>query len=231
MICLDFYGLPGCGKSTVSHAVADVLRRDYDVMECSYAVDLGYPAWIRFFIKLYFAFALFLMNPTTMCRLVRLIRDCNHGFYCASFYKNLLNLAYKVRALLKSRESIIIFDHGLWQSVISLHYQQFEEIDYNQTYQTLLKIIDKSNRYVNIYLKTDIGVSIKRMTERSTDKARLEYLAPERRDQELIYQQGVFNTYPLHDVLVDGNMTIVNCRDYIIDCLNENGCFAELSWR
>ena len=51
--CIDFYGLPGSGKSTISHLLADKLRGEVDVIEPSFHIDHDYSVIERIIKKKY----------------------------------------------------------------------------------------------------------------------------------------------------------------------------------
>lgn len=230
MICLDFYGLPGSGKSTISHLVAKKLRENYKVREVSYEIDFGYAALIRGIIKLRYVLMLMINRPSCFFKLIGLIYNCGNYPLGKGFIKNLLNIAYKIKALQKESDTILIFDHGLWQTVLSLHYQQMDA-DYRGTYQQLLSLIPNDVEFLNVFLKLDPDNAVIRMKERTTDKARLEYLCQEEMMQELVNEVGILENYPNHDLIVDARLSKEDCCNIIINNLNEKGCFTELSRR
>lgn len=228
MICLDFYGLPGSGKSTISHIVSSKLRENENIKEVSYEIDHGYPTWIRGIIKLKNVISLLISNPSLFHQLILLIIKCDHSLLGRAFYSNLFNLAFKINAIQSGGANCLVFDHGFWQSVVSLHYRHKGIVDYSQTYKQLRSLVSPNIIFFNIYIRLEPEMAIKRMAERTTDKARLEYLRHKEKIQELNDEVLILNNYPKHDIIVDAMMSEDDCCDYIIDKLYDKGCFSKL---
>lgn len=220
MICLDFYGLPGSGKSTISHLVAEKLREDLHVKEVSYDIDHGCSKWIRGLIKFKELIIIMVAHPCIFMKLIKVIADF-HCIWNNKFYRNLLNLAFKVRALQHTDFDIVIFDQGLWQSVTSLKYGCCEDVDIISAYKKICSLINRNVYVLNVYIKVDVKIAERRLLSRESGRARVEKLNDDERLVELELEANIFDQYPQHHIIADGHMEKDTCCDYLIKQMHE----------
>ena len=220
MICLDFYGVPGSGKSTISHLVAEKLREDFYVKEVSYDIDHGYPQWIRGLIKFNELIILMVAHPCVFKGLIKVIANF-HRIWNNKFYRNLLNLAFKVRALQHTGFDIVIFDQGIWQSVTSLIYGCREDVDIISAYKKMCSLINRNVYILNVYIKVDVKIADCRLLSRKSGRARVEKLNYDERLEELELEANIFDQYPRHHIVADGHMEKDTCCDYLIKQIHE----------
>ena len=122
LICIDLFGIPGSGKSLLSHHVAGFLRaRGYRVEEPSYRLDHDLPKLRRLFAKWRCTRQLFRKEPAMKQALLRLVSDC--GYRGKEGWKQLLNVGYKLFLLHHATSQVLIFDEGILQSSISLSFK------------------------------------------------------------------------------------------------------------
>lgn len=202
-VCIDFYGLPGCGKSTISHLLANELRKDFKVVEPSYDMDHSHSAVDRLLRKSIETLWLLLRYPKTFYSLFRLIEGCGFRCWKKEFYINLLNISYKVNSLKKKSAHYIVFDQGLWQSVVSLFYMKENKEDVIVAYNKLLTIVPNSVGYTNIYVQVDANTAIKRMETRKAAISRVQLLDEISRMKELQNQLTLMEDLPNPRLIVN----------------------------
>jgi len=202
-VCLDFYGLPGCGKSTISHLLANELRKNFIVVEPSYDMDHGHSVVGRLLRKSFETILLLLRYPRSFYSLFSLIKGCGYSCLKKDFYINLLNISYKINSLKKQSAHYIIFDQGLWQSVVSLFYMKENKEDVIVAYNKLLSIVPNSVCYTNIYVQVDTDTAIKRMDNRKAAISRVQLLDEISRMKELQNQLTLMEDLPNPRLIVN----------------------------
>lgn len=194
MVCLDFCGLPGSGKSTISHLLAERLKQRFEVVEePSYDMDHNHSAVIRGLLKLYGCLYMFMLNLSHFISLVGIIRDCGHNLFQKTFYLNLLNLAYKIDAINRCKVDYLILDQGLWQSVVSLFYENNNLNYFALTYKKLESLISSDIERVSICLQSDVETAMLRLSLRSSNNSRVQMLCDSEREKELKRQLDMLN--------------------------------------
>lgn len=168
-IHIEFYGLPGCGKSTVSHCVAEKLRAEgYKVFEPSYKIDHELNPIVRRITKLMFTIRFAILYHKDFVSIKTMIRKNGYTKKC-EMIGQLVNIAPKYYKYENSEKAIYIWDEGLIQSAISLvfknHYSAIDEC---------ITTFQKKFDMVSIYLYIDIQTALERMNNRSTNDSRVE---------------------------------------------------------
>lgn len=222
MVCLDFYGLPGSGKSTISHLVAEKLRGKAIVVEPSYELDHGCSLIKRLAGKSNAVMVLVLKHPKVFLKIVNIITSCGFKGSDYAFYIHLLNICYKILSLKKIDERILIFDQGLWQSTMSLFYRKDDKADFLNVYDKLQSLVNRNVTIVNIKIMVDIDTAIDRMDNRHTNISRVQLLSDEDRIVELKELSLMIERIPATSFVVDsGKMDEHTCANKIILGLNE----------
>lgn len=198
-ISLEFYGLPGCGKSTVSHKLADELRTDgWNVWEPSYDIDRKYIPIIRKIVKLWKLFGFAIKNYelyTNICSLVK-----KNGYKGKDAMSHRINIALKVLSYLNCKEyDIIIWDEGVTQAAISLSFNSSCSILENE--RSINGLIGDI-RCLKIYVYVDIQTAMNRMELRYTCDSRVEKM------KTVEYKHFFLNNF------------LKNCETVFFDCLN-----------
>lgn len=171
-IHVEFYGLPGSGKSTISHKVADMLRKDgYNVIEPSFATDNRNIPIVRKIKKIFQTLRFYVMYNEDFKKLVNLVRKNNyHGI---ETFIQVINIIPKMLIYRRTNEnSIYIWDEGIVQSAISL--STINDINSEKNKRDLYNIINCNYSVIKIYIDVSIKTAIYRMKKRSTNYSRVE---------------------------------------------------------
>lgn len=173
-IVLEFYGLPGCGKSTISHKLADDLRsKGLNVWEPSYEIDRKYGKTMRKVVKFAKLASIAICNHRAY-KGVRGLVEAN-GYHSMSALQQLGNIAHKIDGYkLADRYDVTIWDEGLVQASISLAINASRNASVNES---SLMTYSGDAKYVKVYVKVDKNTALKRMKGRDTNDSRVEKMA------------------------------------------------------
>lgn len=194
-VCLDFYGLPGCGKSTVSHLLANTLQNSgYNTWEPSYLLAHGHSRFCRQVIKALHTFQYSVRHPILTLRLIRLVQKNGYCGVVAVLFA-VVNLTNKLYALthLPHRTEIILFDEGLAQASVSL--SALHGTHSAQNYQTLLQFLCLSaqqTQMIGIYCVAPIETAVAQMQKRGTLDSRADRVTDsiKKRRMLLLYENA-----------------------------------------
>lgn len=173
-IVLEFYGLPGCGKSTISHKLADDLRsKGLSVWEPSYEIDRKSGKTMRKVVK-FAKLANFAICNYRAYKGVRELVEAN-GYQGMSALHQLANIAHKIDSYkLADRYDVTIWDEGLVQASISLAVNGCRNASENEN---SLMTYTGDIKYVKVYAKVDKDTALQRMKGRETNDSRVEKMA------------------------------------------------------
>lgn len=119
---IEFIGLPGVGKSTLSHRIAEILQqRGWRVEQPTYSVDHEMRAWERLLLKLRLVSAEAIFHPACTVRSVKAILATRQAS-AADFIGVTVNWLFMSSLLRKSdgRTEVHIFDEGLLNALWSI---------------------------------------------------------------------------------------------------------------
>lgn len=170
---IEFYGLPGCGKSTVSTRVAEWLRVDgYVVDEPSYLEDHK-PAFKRKLWKLFVGCSWFLFRHVLYKSISSLVAE--NGYDGVERFTQSVNLIQKFGIYKRNNTGrIIIWDQGIIQAAISLSIKG--KLSASENLQRIKSYLSDDLLILRVYLPTELAVSLKRMECRRTNDSRVEKL-------------------------------------------------------
>lgn len=175
MRIVDIFGMPGCGKSTISHEVARQLRNEgYKVLEPSWDLDQKDAAFIRKIKKLFFGIFYAMGYPKENKKLRGIIKKVQNEE--TSSKKMWVNFAYTLYVMKKkAKADFLIMDEGLAQAIVSLY--MFSDIkDAKEYMDELLNFQGKEVTYIHCSVSPEC--SMKRMAERTNGCSRVERLEP-----------------------------------------------------
>lgn len=119
---LDYYGIPGSGKSTLSHnAAVELEKANKIVVEPSFALDHSYPKVLRKIIKFNILLSTLLFKRDLYKR-IKLLVEINNYNPATGMYNQISNICSKLHFIFKYWKKVdyIVFDEGLAQASISL---------------------------------------------------------------------------------------------------------------
>lgn len=174
-IQIEFYGLPGCGKSTVSEIVAEELElKGFRVVHASYETGDQVPKVKRIFIKLWRTFVYSVTRPAKVSKIKSVVKQSG-----GKGFKHVNNIIQKLFYYDREGGSVYIWDQGLVQASVSLSLEGGREA--SQVLEDFMNITDRKDKIVNIYMVEPIETVLKRMDMRSTNNATAEKI----KDEEL----------------------------------------------
>lgn len=182
-IFIEFYGLPGSGKSTLSHIVAERLRSEgYAVEEPSYDIDHQHPLPKKF--KKFAIGGYWLVFRHRQYRRISEIVKQN-GYKGLTAFTMTVNVIQKMR-IYNSRKhaEIVIIDQGLIQACVSLSTNG--DISTKENYEKLLCLMPNAAAASRIYIDVDDETAIDRMSKRATNDSRVEKLKDHNSKMEML---------------------------------------------
>lgn len=167
----EFYGLPGCGKSTLSHIIAEEFRKNgFDVAEPTYDSAHNTNRFLRAFSKLLVSIIFFARFTSHFYILKKIVRDNQYNDFFSLFYQ-MINIIPKIFIYNDKRIRLYIWDEGLVQSSISL--ALINDCNAQDNFRQLLDLTKKP-KVIKVYLITDIDTAIYRMNKRTSNLSRVE---------------------------------------------------------
>ncbi len=189
-VILDFFGVPGSGKTTKSHEIANSYRRNgKTVIEPSYYLDHGVPPIIRKIKKYSMLFSI----PSEKRRRIKEIVAANGYDGSNGKLNQIVNIASKLHAIRKYQYNTdyIIFDEGLAQAAISLSVNSGISADDNL--RQIVSLIDNAPEIQLIDLRLSIVEALRRIELRNTGDTRVEVMSTEKEKETLMkhYEDAV----------------------------------------
>lgn len=176
---IEFYGMPGCGKSTISHQVADRLRAEgVSVSEPTYDVDHRYSSIRRKIHKLSSLVKYALENPAKSNVLKNLVR--NAGYRGSSAVSMRAVIANKLLVYTHDSAEYVFLDEGLSQSAVSLADSGSSSLNNEKC---LYDLCD-AHTVIKVYVRVPVDTVMERMKQRDKHDSRIEGIEdPQLRDR------------------------------------------------
>lgn len=174
IIVIDFFGLPGCGKSVCSHELAKLLQSNgIRVDELTYNMDHHNSMQHRFVLKTIYSLLFLIRYPKQANAINRLIKSC-----CVTkisyINKQQRNIFYKLYKTFSNNCQLIIMDEGFVQSAISTTVGT--EYSSKKLYKDLLDCFPPQKKVIcyPIYIETDIMMTLSNMESRQSNDSHAE---------------------------------------------------------
>lgn len=119
---LDFFGLPGSGKTTIAHMIACQLKENgYKTQENIYHINNEYSLVRRILVKVFYTITFTLKNFIYMIQLFLMLEKKSAFINWKGLIKQWVNVCFVLTAINKKNNShFIIADQGIVQAAISL---------------------------------------------------------------------------------------------------------------
>lgn len=184
-VFFEFFGLPGCGKSTVSHAVARLLREEgYTVEEPSFTID-HQRRIIRKIKKIAIAIGWFIVHYKVYIAIRDIVKK--NGYNGTELLTQTVNVIQKIRKYNgKADARIYIWDQGLIQAALSLSANG--KITAVDNYARLLPFVRSDVKIVPVYMPVTADVALKRMSDRPSNDSRVERIAGNEQKERMLKQ-------------------------------------------
>lgn len=186
MIILDYYGIPGSGKTTKSHEKAnDCRKKGMTIVEPSYDLDHRHNVMARKLYKLLMTAHIFFSHHNTFSKIQKIVKE--NGY--KSFYdqlRHIANIASKLFVIDKYRQTTdcLIFDEGLAQAAISLSVNS--HISAEDNLKHILVLIDNAPEIHWVRVKVSIEIALQRIMKRDTRDTRIEAMKTQQEKEELM---------------------------------------------
>ncbi len=202
-VCIDFFGLPGCGKSTLSHLASQKLGCEgLDVKEVSYDMDHGNGSMQRTWKKIIATIRLLLCYPMLFWRVSKTLLTNGIPLFDRLYFKHIINLSYKICAL-KGHHEIILFDEGFCQAVLSISINNDGIREY--CYESLIGAIVSDRRMISVYVKTELDTALARIRMRNDGQSRFDTLSDDVTKNELVKMEKLCSSLPQTIVVENSN--------------------------
>lgn len=215
-VFFEFFGLPGCGKSTVSHAVARLLREEgYTVEEPSFTID-HQRRIIRKIKKIAIAVGWFIVHYKVYIAIRDIVKK--NGYNGTELLTQTVNVIQKIRKYNgKADARIYIWDQGLIQAAISLSIKG--KISASENYRILLSHVHNSTTIFPILINIDERIALKRMSMRQSNDSRIEKLSTQKLKDEMLSSfqtsiNSVKSAMP-NGIVIDGRHDIKYITDNV----------------
>ena len=172
----DFYGIPGSGKTTKAHALAEQYRSiGKSVVEPSFALDHNRSVAGRRIKKLWITAKFFFLYHKAFKSIRTLVARNNYSKKNGSAIQ-IVNISTKLYSIIHYNGlfDYIIFDEGVAQAAISLSVNSMISAADNLGF--LLSFIEELPEYHLVQVKTNITDALERVETRQSKDTRIEML-------------------------------------------------------
>lgn len=177
-VILDFYGLPGSGKTTLSHEIAEKLSCSHStIAEPSYDYDHKLNPLCRKLKKFFDSFFFGVTHFKHFAAIVSIVK--NNTASGAELFSDIINITTKIAMISRyqKKRDYIVFDEGIAQAAISLMIDNPEKA--GNVFQDICKLLDEPYciKLVRVECKPDVALD--RVLKRKTNDTRVEKMNSE----------------------------------------------------
>ena len=172
-VVLDFYGLPGSGKTTLSHEIAERLTYSSRIVaEPSYDYDHNLNPICRKLKKLFDSICFGITHFKRFATIVSIVN--NYSVLGTGCFSDIINITTKIAMISRyqKKSDYIVFDEGIAQAAISLVINNPEKA--GNAFQDICKLLDTPYyiKLVQVECKRDIALD--RVLKRKSKDTRVE---------------------------------------------------------
>lgn len=167
-LVVEFVGIPGSGKSTLSIGVCNLLKKEAIKVETPVLNISRYNRVRRSVIKLYYLLNYIFFHPVRSVKSYRFILSTKQSS-TKDLIKMILNYFFILKILDKYKDRLILLDQGYCQAFWSIYFSA--EKDFNHEFFNENKLFWPD---IIIEVEADREVVRRRLSERSGNKSRME---------------------------------------------------------
>lgn len=168
---VEFFGLPGSGKSYFSHKVAEELRTEgYGIAEPSWTLDHKYGKCSRVVRKVWMGCLFRIFQHTKAVGLINTVKS--YGLRKNDEKRIVRNLMYKAYNLTRQNKGILLFDEGIAQMAVSMAVGSGNPAQ--QIYNDLIEILSFEHKGVVVRIDCDIETALLNMDQRKSRDSKAE---------------------------------------------------------
>jgi shikimate kinase len=174
-VFIEFLGLPGSGKTTLSHHAAEILReKGITVLEPTYLINNEVRTIQRYLIKSWYSIKLACLQPAWALNWLRFIVQSKQKTL-QDFISMIVNCLYILEIYRHHGEhhDICFLDQGIYQALLSLSYNSKKENLIERQFVTAMDFLATLGLQV-IHIETGVDTIVQRLKERYKKQSRLE---------------------------------------------------------
>ena len=200
-IIVDFYGLPGSGKSTVSHAFSDALKqKGYCVEEPTYMLDHKTSPIKRKALKM-FRTAIYLIwqreNSTAIALNIWNAEKKSFSRWLSQ-YVNISNKLFCLKRLM-GKCDYIVFDEGMIQSILSVSFD-------SETAEDEIKNISQLYEFdeLKVFVSVPQEIALERIIKRNEKNAMVERIGDTSAQLKMLEKMRILYQLVNPDIILNG---------------------------
>lgn len=168
---VEFFGLPGSGKSYFSHKVAEELRTEgYGIAEPSWTLDHKYGKCSRVVRKVWMGCLFRIFQHTKAVGLINTVKS--YGLRKNDEKRIVRNLMYKAYNLTRQNKGILLFDEGIAQMAVSMAVDSGKPAQ--QIYDDLLGILSLNLKRLVVKIDCSVEIALVNMDLRKSHDSKAE---------------------------------------------------------
>ena len=170
---VEFMGLPGSGKSYLSHKVAEVLRAEgFEIVEPSWKLDHEYWKLSRVVRKMWMGCLFWIFQFGKSVRLTNTVNTC--GLQKDDEKRITRNLLYKAYLLTFHKKGILFFDEGIAQMAVSMAVDSGMRAQ--KIYDDLMDILSFNQKNLVVKIDCDVETALLNMELRKSRDSKADRL-------------------------------------------------------
>jgi thymidylate kinase len=172
---IEFIGLPGSGKTTLSHRAAEILNeKGTAVLEPTYSINNEMRTIQRYLIKSWYSIKLAWLRPAWALYWFLFIVQSSQKTL-QDFVSTIINCFFILEIYRHHRlyNDICFLDQGICQALLSLSYNSKRENLMERKFVSAMDFLSTLGFRI-IYIETDVDTIVQRLEKRHKKQSRLE---------------------------------------------------------
>lgn len=218
---IEFYGIPGCGKTTIANLVSRKLEsQGYILVIPDKRLKYDRNPFYRKIMKLFTTIKYSLTHPVTLLKIICLTKK-NGYKKINNQITHIVNIIPKIYIYNSTpANKIVVWDEGITQSSVSLSVNSLVSVKENEN--AIIDLIDKNIIQIHVYLVVEMKIALERMDKRATNDSRVE--KEHNKEKQLAFLQkfeDVCNSYDKDIVINVGDKSVEEIANEVLSKLIE----------